>query len=226
MNRDMSMGMRYGVVRGKTILHNRGESKPSSKGLFVDGPSSDAAGPSRIRKFARVAAIAVAAGAVFALVLVACSSTDPKYATGVQGIQGVQPPVVAMLGDGAVPPVDMSCDTSACTVHWSTDIFPNMMSTGPWQCAAGSPCHGGSQAPLMTDSDPTATYNALVAYSSKSLPHRYVQPCADPSESGILCNLSTPSTCGSPMPINGAMTLSAPQIQTITDWLKCGAPNN
>jgi hypothetical protein len=188
----------------------------------VDGLSSDAARPSRIRKFARVAPVLVAAGAL--LVFIACSSNDPKLATGAQGYQNVVAPVL-FPSDGAVPPVDTSCDTSACTVHWTTDIFPMMKSTGPWQCAGPSPCHS-TQAPMMSDADPTATYNSLVAYSSKGLPHRYVQPCADPSESGILCNLSTPSTCGSPMPINGAMILSADQIQTITNWLKCGAPNN
>jgi hypothetical protein len=214
--------MRYGVVKARTIVHNRGESKPSSNGPFADGSASDSPRPRSIRESARLAAIA--AGALVAPVLVACSSADPKYATGQQGIQGVTAPTP--FPAGTAPPVDMSCDTSACTVHWSTDIFPYMKSTGPGQCAGQAPCHGAGQKPIMTDDDSTATYNSLVGYAFKSPAQRYVQPCADPSESGILCNLATPGSCGSPMPINGAASPSMDQMQKIMDWVKCGAPNN
>ncbi len=169
-----------------------------------------------------MATICVAAGTFVALV--ACSSTDPKLATGAAPYQNITPPVEIQQSD-MVPPIYTSCDTSGCSVSWTKQIFPILQSTGAGQCASGT-CHGGTQAPAILDADSMATYNALTDYHSKALGRRYVQPCASPSQSGILCNLQTPPSCGSPMPINGIAPLSSTQIDLITQWLQCGAPNN
>jgi hypothetical protein len=136
-----------------------------------------------------------------------------------------KPPTVLppLKGDGAPPALVTSCDTSMCTVKFSTDIFPYMQATGSGLCSAAN-CHGGSQAPLMSSDDPVSTYSSFLNYTVSGTSMRYVQPCADPSESGILCNLQ--SMCGSAMPINGGAAATTALIQKITDWLKCGAPNN
>jgi hypothetical protein len=231
MNRDMSMPMRYGVASAKTILQNRGESKPSRNGLCRPGSGKPRSCPSLFPEALHFSwQFAAPLIAVSSLIFGAsgCSASGATIAPGANGLKNAKPPSVLAPTDGAAPAVDMTCDTSACTVSWMNDIFPNMKSTGPWQCANAQNCHGATQAPHITDDDPSTSYSNLVNYVVMGTSKRYVQPCTpgNLSESGILCNLASPATCGAAMPINGGMILSPDQLQKITDWVKCGAPNN
>ena len=175
----------------------------------------------------RACAFAVVA---FAIVLGAygCSDDGPHYGPpdGLTGKQIPQP----TFADASARPTDAGpiIDAGPCAVSWSTDIFPNMMSTGAWRCAQSS-CHGGFQAPKMSD-DPAVTYAALTGYTmvppAPSIP--YVLPGnTDPTASGIECNLSG-STCGQQMPLtqNGASHLTSDEIAKLDTWVKCGAPEN
>lgn len=167
-----------------------------------------------------VATIVALAGSV------ACSDDGPHYGPpdGLTGKQLPQPTFGSSTPDASTPHID----AGPCSVSWSTQIFPNMMSTGAWKCASSS-CHGGFQAPKMSD-DPNVTYDALVAYTmvppAPALP--YVLPGeTDPSKSGIECNLSGGS-CSQQMPLtqNGATHLSSSDLATLDTWVKCGAPDN
>lgn len=129
---------------------------------------------------------------------------------------------------GGAPDAGPPIDAGPCSVSWSSQIFPSMMSTGKWKCAQSS-CHGGLQAPKMSD-DPGTSYASLVSYvlpaPAPALP--YLLPGeTNPAKSGIECNLSG-TTCDSRMPLtqNGATILDANDIATLDTWVKCGAPDN
>lgn len=130
----------------------------------------------------------------------------------------------------ATPPgiLDANCGGPACTVSWTNDIFPNMQSTGPWQCAS-SGCHaGGATKPSINDGDPDGTYASLATY--QGLTPTYIVPCnTSATNCSILCNLSpssSPNSCGSPMPIGTGTPLTTTQLSMIQTWIACGSPLN
>ncbi len=135
-----------------------------------------------------------------------------------------------VVGDGG--PADGAglpqSEASSCSVSWSRQIFANMAAAGRWKCGDSS-CHGGVQSPKVT-SDPATTYSSFVAFimtpPAPALP--FVLPgSADPSRSGIECNLSS-AACGPEMPLTqvGAQPLTKADVAMLDTWVKCGAPNN
>jgi hypothetical protein len=114
---------------------------------------------------------------------------------------------------------------AACTVSFSSDIFPKMQPAGTWQCSAGT-CHGGTTNPVMDGTSATNTYTALTAYMINTLP--YFNPASTAlTGSSFDCNLR--GTCGSaqmPETTNGATHASSADLTTVDTWIMCGAPNN
>ncbi len=164
------------------------------------------------------------------------SEVTPNYgpAHGLNGTPAnlVNPQQQVDAGNAGEDAAIVICDGGVplCTVHWSADIFPKMMSTGAWKCANAS-CHGGVTPPRMTD-DAMATYAALTSFNgTDSTGKYYIVPCnTDTTVSQIECSLSATGTCGHLMPLTanppGATPLSPADLQLIDSWVKCGAPNN
>ena len=101
-------------------------------------------------------------------------------------------------------------------------------------------CHDQNRGGLLFDENNSqAAHEALLAFQHP-LFGAYVAPCA-PQDSGLLCNLlvedgvPTPnpvSDCGSKMPKVSALNspvkapLTQNHINTIVEWIECGAPFN
>jgi hypothetical protein len=138
--------------------------------------------------------------------------------------------------EAAAPGVDASCAMpaeggSTCGVKWSTDIWPLMSGSGPWNCADAN-CHGGNaNSPAINDSD--QAYAALAGFNAikvNNVAKPYILPCSnDPMASAFLCNLQ--GTCGIKMPLQNDMLGSKPatmdEIAKVQLWItQCGAPKN
>jgi hypothetical protein len=142
------------------------------------------------------------------------------------GGSGTQPPAG---GDSGAPPTG-GMDSgggpqpSNCSVKWSTQVFPLFKAAGAGQCASGA-CHGGSATPTILDGDSAATYATLTGYTINGKP--YIATTGAPADSTIECNLGIAgATCGiAKMPASPGI-LGSTELQTINNWLKCGAPQN
>lgn len=117
-----------------------------------------------------------------------------------------------------------------CDVSFADDVFPILKAN----CATGGLCHNQDNrlgAPLAPDADANRYWQIFTNFEFRSpqnaaLP--YVNICStDPAESAISCNLAEATSCGFPMPprTTGFPALSEADFTTITEWLKCGAPN-
>jgi hypothetical protein len=127
----------------------------------------------------------------------------------------------------------------ACTVSFRDDIFtPILDATGTANCATASAnCHATGVGNLtIPEGDAAAAYAALTAYLLDDAPGPagpYIVPC-DPSASRWLCNMKGEAganpfgTCGSTMPLIGGtvVPLTTTQLETIAEWITCGAPDN
>jgi hypothetical protein len=110
----------------------------------------------------------------------------------------------------------------ACTVKWSTDIYPKMKSGAAWNCG-GTGCHApGGVAPVIND-NPDETYANLVKHITSGKP--YFNPCSkDVNASSFACNTRATGTCASAMPPgNGVPEADKAPINT---WVACGSPKN
>jgi len=157
-----------------------------------------------------------------------CSAQTVDYGVG-NDLQGRTPPLApgVTLSDATVIPpgiLDANCGGPACSVSWTTDIFPNMEAVGPWQCASPS-CHGGGATlPPINDGDPSGAYGALATFAGITPP--YIVPCnTNSSACSILCNL-TAGGCGTTMPIGTGTPLTTTDLAMIQTWIKCGSPLN
>jgi len=132
-------------------------------------------------------------------------------------------------GDDAAPPP--AGDGGACAVSWSKTIYPAL--SGRWTCS-GASCHlAGAPAPKIDNNDATGTYDAFKAFTAaqgapNGLP--YILPGnTNPAASSFLCSVDPTNNCPPLMP-SGASAASTPvtatDIQNITAWVTCGAPNN
>jgi hypothetical protein len=123
-----------------------------------------------------------------------------------------------------------------CKVSWGTDIFTNIID-GPPGCTATGLCHGDGKGGITLESGKGHdAYLALKGYTLAANPgpvKPYIVPC-DPQASGFTCNMSvddseggtnTFGTCGSTMPL-GKVKITPQDLQTIADWITCGAPEN
>jgi hypothetical protein len=125
---------------------------------------------------------------------------------------------------------------AACAVSWGTDIFSGIID-GPPGCTSAA-CHGSGKGGItLTPGQPSAAYTALTGYTLVATPgpaKKYIVPC-DPGGSGFPCNLSLGAdgganpagTCGFLMPFGAGVTPpTMDQLQKISDWITCGAPDN
>ena len=139
---------------------------------------------------------------------------------------------------------------TACSVSWADDVFPILSNPQIGGCgnAGGSvSCHapGSGSGDLTFDNNNAQTSLAnLLAYSLLGAGD-YVYPC-DPSRSAIVCNLDLQDgvensfvgegktftgPCNSLMPktmVGGstARTFNQSELDTITTWITCGAPES
>ena len=118
-------------------------------------------------------------------------------------------------GDAGGPTGD-----GGCSVSWTTDVFPNLESTGSGTCGTAA-CHGGANPPTIVDNDPTTTWKNLDAYQINGAPY------VGATNAAIECNTGiTSPVCGLLQMPEAPGTLSATVRTAISTWVACGAPNN
>lgn len=124
-----------------------------------------------------------------------------------------------------------------CKVSFKTDIFAAILD-GPAGCTGAKLCHGGDTPQgdmILKPGDAHAAFDELVNYQLKSKPGpggAYISPC-DAMGSRLLCNTAISDgdnpygVCGTVMPLGGAATkLTRKQLDTLAEWIACGAPEN
>ena len=132
------------------------------------------------------------------------------------------------------------CTVAAtCKVSFKKDIFTAIID-GPAGCTGATQCHGGDTPMgnmILKPGDAHGAYDEFVNYQLKktaTMPAgAYITPC-DAKSSRLLCNtaLSAGDTnpygiCGTLMPLGGAATkLTKKQLDTLAEWIACGAPEN
>jgi hypothetical protein len=119
------------------------------------------------------------------------------------------------------PPTPTPKPNQKCDVNFQDDVIGVFDNNG---CSAIA-CHGGPRPlnpPRIDGADPTETYQAITAYRISGKPYVMVGG-TDPKASAIYCNFR--GDCGTRMPI-GRDKLSSEDLQTIDEWLACGAPFN
>jgi hypothetical protein len=134
--------------------------------------------------------------------------------------------------DSAAPPPAGDTGTGgACAVSWSTTIYPDL--TTKWGCAAGGTCHGAGTAPAMSTGNATGVYNTFKAFTpAMGAPGglNYIVPGnTNPASSSFLCSIDPTGTCGALMPFGDTAAntpVTASDLQAVTTWLTCGAPDN
>ena len=169
------------------------------------------------------------------LAMAACTAGDdflPAYGVA-NGLLNKSPAAATATNDdggGGVTGGGCTIDSGTCAVSFSKDIEPMFSTQSVWGCTNMN-CHGGTiQAPQITGVA-AADYASLTAYSMNFY-RPYINPCStDPAESSISCNIRTSGgSCDgmSEMPVlqYGNSAPTAAQLTTLTNWLKCGAPNN
>jgi hypothetical protein len=123
----------------------------------------------------------------------------------------------------------------SCAVSFEADVFPILEANG--KCSSTT-CHGGGTAGLtITPGDVQGAYASLSNYELSGGRGFYVVGC-DLVASKLLCNLKVDpdgdpnpyDTCGSLMPkallsdtVDDA-PLTIAEVETVADWIRCGAP--
>jgi hypothetical protein len=125
-----------------------------------------------------------------------------------------------------------------CKVSFKTDVFAGILD-GPAGCTGTASCHGSDAAPgnmILKPGDAEAAYLELTNFQLKPKPGpagAYVAPC-DKMGSRLLCNMTLATgdnsfgACGTAMPLalGTAMKLTQMQLDTLAEWIACGAPDN
>lgn len=106
---------------------------------------------------------------------------------------------------------------------FATDIFPYVRGDGGWRCADKA-CHGGTQTPLIADTNPAACLEALKKITVGGKP--YIADAGAGADGGgestFPCNLQ--GTCGSKMPQPPGLDPKGDEICMVQAWIQCGAP--
>ncbi len=128
---------------------------------------------------------------------------------------------------------------AGCAVSFKNNVFPILESKG--QCS-NADCHapGAAQVPVMTAGDANATLQSLLSHNFLDDPMMpYIVIC-DPMKSKMMCNMKLDPAdgtnpfgkCAPTMPKASTLDavpdapLSLMEINTIAEWISCGAPNN
>jgi hypothetical protein len=127
------------------------------------------------------------------------------------------------------------CNVDAgCAVSWQTDIFTGIID-GPAGCTSML-CHqSGMGGITLTSGDAHGAYTTLKGYTLAATPgpvKPYIVGC-DPQGSAFTCNMAVDQAsgtnpfgaCGSAMP-KFKNYLTVDQVNTIAQWIQCGAPEN
>jgi hypothetical protein len=136
-----------------------------------------------------------------------------------------------MTDGGTTDAPTVTGDGGACPVSWKATIYPAL--TGRWGCSS-SVCHGtGDFQPLIENGDAGGVYANFVAFAGAAGPPGglpYVLPgSTDPSKSSFLCSIDPTNTCGTLMPYMDTAAdtpVTAMDLQNVTTWVTCGAPDN
>jgi hypothetical protein len=124
-------------------------------------------------------------------------------------------------GGTLVPP-------GTCAVSFKTDILANIFAGA--QCSQTT-CHGGlspASLPRVDTNDAPGMWTEFAAFKLSN-GKLFINPCStDPAQSMISVNVNGNAPAGDRgvlMPQN-TTGLSTDQVNKISDWQKCGAPNN
>lgn len=204
--------------------------------MLYDGTPADMRSPrenKRAHRGAYVAAalaLSVIAGACASAETIAFSDGECVAGGCQQGSTTSSTSSTTSSSTGGVCTVNMDC-----AVKWGTDVFAGILDTPAAGCTKTSGCHGSGQGGVTIEAGkPHEAYLALAAYTLLAQPgpaQPYIVPC-DAAGSGMLCNMKQDSgttnpygACGSLMPLLGT-NLTMDQLNTIADWIACGAPEN
>ncbi len=124
-----------------------------------------------------------------------------------------------------------------CKVKFESDIYKPIID-GAAGCTAATLCHGGETPQgdmVLKPGDAHGAYLEFINYQLKKTPGpagAYIVPC-DKKSSSLLCNTALSDgenpygACGTLMPFGSAATkLTKTQLETIAEWIACGAPEN
>jgi hypothetical protein len=182
----------------------------------------------------KVAARAAATAALLAIV--ACSATIASCASEESVTFGLPDAGTNPVGSGATSGGVCTVDPM-CKVSFKTAIFDAIID-GPAGCTGAALCHGGDTPQgdmILKPGDAHGAYVEFTNYELKKTPGpggSYVTPC-DPANSKMLCNTSISDAdnpygvCGTLMPFGtGSTKLTKKQLDTLAEWIACGAPEN
>lgn len=124
-----------------------------------------------------------------------------------------------------------------CKVSFKNDIYKPIID-GSAGCTGAALCHGGDTPQgdmILKPDDAPGALSEFLNYQLKKAPGpagAYVVPC-DKAGSRLLCNTAIDSgknpygDCGTAMPFGSAATkLTTKQLDTLAEWIACGAPDN
>jgi hypothetical protein len=179
---------------------------------------------------ARAAATTVLVGLIALSASIASCASEESIKFGLPDAGTAQPSGGATTGGACTV-------NAACKVSFKKDIFTPIVD-GPAGCTGTKLCHGGDTPMgdmILVPGDAHAAYVEFVNYTLKAKPGpggAYLSPC-DPMHSQILCNTAISDgdnpygSCGTVMPFGSAATkLTKKQLDTLAEWITCGAPEN
>jgi hypothetical protein len=125
---------------------------------------------------------------------------------------------------------------AGCGVSFANDVFPILETSA--KCSEATVCDGGNAGDvLLMGGDPKALREGLLAAKLGGI-DPYIVPC-DANASKMPCNMrietgqvNTYPKCGALMPkvdpddAVDDVRLTQQQIDTIAEWIQCGAPDN
>jgi hypothetical protein len=176
----------------------------------------------------------VAARLVGAAALVGAALTMPSCAT--------EESILFAVPDGGSGDLGTTSGGSCtvdpmCKVKFGEDIYKKIID-GSAGCTAATLCHGGETPQgdmILKPGEAHNAYTEFVNYQLKKTPGpagAYIVPC-DKKSSRLLCNTALSDganpygACGTLMPFgSGATKLTKTQLETIAEWIACGAPEN
>jgi len=176
----------------------------------------------------------VAARLVGAAVLVGAALTIPSCAS--------EESIVFAVPDGGSGDFGATsggaCNVDpACKVKFGKDIYTPIIDKSAG-CTGMALCHGGEDPQgdmILKPGDAHGAYMEFLNYQLKKTPGpagAYIVPC-DKKNSRLLCNTALSDgtnpygPCGTLMPLGTQATkLTKMQLDTIAEWIACGAPEN
>lgn len=178
---------------------------------------------------ARAAAMAALLGLIALTVIAASCASEESINFGLPDAGTSPGPGATTGGACTINPT--------CKVGFKKDIFTAIID-GPAGCTGALLCHGGDTPMgnmILKPGDSHGAYVEFINYTLKDMPGpggAYLSPC-DPAHSQMLCNTAISDAdnpygvCGTVMPFGSKATkLTKKQLDTLAEWIACGAPEN